>query len=137
MMKPALDLTQFHDRQQHGDITVYSTWFGDNLRPCLALIPTYRRTGFKPAVILVDDAHLWSVDTGSPFYVQQQTPRIAQALGFEPTPALCARIANLIDDHLSDLLRIPPKPAERVVVADAILTNQDGKQRHFEVKDAR
>lgn len=135
-MKPAIDLTQTHKTWVRGDITVHATWFGDELRPCIVLVPTHRRRGFKPAVITVDDAHLWCVETASPFYVQQQTPKIAEAIGITPTPANLARIANLIDDLTSELLTIPPKPAERVVVADAFLTDQDGKERHIEVKDA-
>lgn len=136
-MKHDLDLTQSHFSQQHGELTVFGTWFGEDLRQCLAIIPTYRRRGFFPAVIMLDDAYLWAIETGSPFYVQQEAPKIARALGFDPTPSLCARIANTINDHLSDLLTMPPKPAERFVAADAIMIDANGKERHFEVKDAR
>lgn len=137
-MKPAIDLTKFAWRKQQGDITVYGTWYGDNLRQCLVLVPSYRRKTpgqWGPVVVLVDDAHLWAVDTGAPFYVQQMAPKFARSLGFDPTPALCARIANLIDSHVGDLLTIPPKPAERVVVADAFLIGEDGKTRHIEVAE--
>jgi hypothetical protein len=141
-MRPDLDLTQHHFTRQRGDITLYGAWFGQALRPCLVLVPSFRRrrqagegAAFKPAVILVDDAWRWAPETGSPFYVQQEAPRIASALGFSPTPALCARIANLVADHISDLLTIPPKPAERVVVADAISTDHDGREHHREVLD--
>lgn len=134
--RPALDLTQVAWAHQHGDITVFGTWFGENLRPCIAIVPTYRsRSGFKPAVILVDDAFLWSAEFGNPGYVAMQAPQIVNSLGFDVTPQQCARIANLIQDHMSDLLTIPPKPIERVVVADAILTDQNGRQRHTEIKD--
>lgn len=138
MTKPALNLAHYHWRQQHGDITIYGTWYGENLRPCLVLIPTYKRKGqgqWGPCVVLVDDAHLWAVDTGSPFYVQQHAVKFAMSLGFEPSPQLCARIANLIDEHIGDLLTIPPKPAERHVVADAIITSESGQQRHIEITD--
>lgn len=134
-MKPALDLTQPAFTHRSGDITVYGGWFGEDLRPCLALLPSYRRRGFRPAVVLMDDAHMWDTQIGNPFYVRQEAPRMAVALGFEPTPQTCARIANLINDHLSDLLRIRPKPAERAVVADALLTDEHGRQIHHEIQD--
>lgn len=136
MTKPALDLTQTHFTQQHGDITVFGSWFGDELRPCLVLIPTYRRRGsFKPSVILIDDAYLWSTEFGIPGYVMQQAPQIAFSLGFDVTPQLCARIANMVQDHMADLLQIPPKPVELFVAADAIVTDENGRQRHTEILD--
>lgn len=133
--KPDLDLTQPAFTYIHGDITLFGAWFGESLRPCLALLPSYRRRGFKPVVVLMDDAHLWDTQIGSPFYVKQEAPRMAVALGFDPTPATCARIANLINDHLSDLLSIRPKPAELAVVADALLTDESGRQTHHEIQD--
>lgn len=136
-VKHDLDLTQTHFSQQHGDLTVLGAWFGEDLRQCLAIIPTYRRRGFAPVVVLLDDAYLWAAEAGSPFYVQQEAPKMAEALGFDPTPAVCARIANTINDHLGDLLLMPPKPAERYVAADATMIDHNGKERHFEVKDAR
>lgn len=135
-MKPVLDLTQIAWSHQQGDITIIGTWYGENLRPCMVLVPTYRsRSGYKPAVIVIDDAYLWSTEFGSPGYVAKEAPAIVQSLGFDVTPQQCARVANIIQDYMSDLLRIPPKPVERVVVADAILTDESGKQRHTEILD--
>ena len=135
-MRPDLDLTQRAWVHSYGDLTLYGSWFGEKLRPCIAILPSYRRRGFQPVVVLVDDAWRWDGNTGSPFYVQQEAPRMARALGMEPTPATCARIANLINDHLGDLLTIPPKPAERIAVADAIVTDEDGRQQHYEITEA-
>lgn len=142
MIRPDLDLTQHHFARTLGDITVYGAWFGEDVRPCLVLVPSFRKrrvlgeaAGFKPVVVLVDDAWRWDTRTGSPFYVQQEAPRMAQSLGFDVTPALCARIANLIADHLGDLLSIPPKPSQRIVVADAIRTDQDGRETHTEIAE--
>ena len=135
--RPDLDLTQRAWMQQHGDLTVYGSWFGPKLRPCIAILPSYkRRRGYHPVVVLIDDAWQWEPRTGSPLYVQTVVPEMAQALGMEPTPALCARIANLINDHLGDLLTMPPKPAERIAVADAIVTDQDGRETHKVITEA-
>lgn len=135
-MKPALDLSEIAWSKQHGDITLIGTWFGDDLRPCLVLVPSYRkRSGFRPAVVLMDDAWRWSTELGTPGYVMDQAPKIVANLGFDVTPQQCARVANLIADHIGDLLNIPPKPAAREVVADAIITSEGGKQRHIEITD--
>lgn len=136
--RPALDLTEISWSHQHGDVTMIGTWFdnGEALRPCIAIVPSYRsRDGFKPAVILVDDAWRWSAEFGQPGYVAVEAPKIVYSLGFDVTPQQCARIANLIQDHMSDLLNIPPKPVERRVVADAIRTDENGKQTHTEILD--
>ena len=134
--RPALDLTEIAWSHQHGDITFVGTWYGDELRPCIAIVPSYRsREGYKPSVILVDDIWKWSAEFGLPGYVAMEAPRIVYCLGFDVTPQQCARVANLIQDHISDLLKIPPKPVERRVVADAIRTDENGKQTHTEILD--
>lgn len=136
MTKYALDLTQTHFTKRHGDITIHGTWFGEDRRPCLVIVPTFGRRGmYRPSVILVDDAYLWSAEFGQAGYVMQQAPKIVACLGFDVTPSLCARVANLVQDHMADLLQIPPKPVELFVVADAISTDENGRQRHTEILD--
>lgn len=136
MTKPSLDLTQTHFTRPCGDITIHGSWYGDELRPCLVIVPTYGRRGYyKPSVILVDDAYLWSTEFGSVGYVMQQAPKIVAYLGFDLSAQLCARVANLVQDHMADLLQIPPKPVELFVVADAIATDENGRQRHTEILD--
>ena len=137
MTKPDIDLTKIHKKYTMGDITVYLTWFGEHNRPCLVLLPTFRsRDSYKPAVILVDDAYQWATETGSAFYVQQQSIKIAKALDFTPTPQTLARIANIIADSIGELLNIPPKPSfASKVVADAFITQENGKQKHFEITE--
>ncbi len=136
MTKHALNLSEIAWSRQHGDISIIGCWFGDELRPCLVLVPSYRkRSGFRPAVVLIDDAWRWSPDLGTPGYVMDQAPKIVANLGFDVTPQQCARVANLLADHIGDLLTIPPKPAAHEIVADAFMTDEDGKQRHFEIAD--
>lgn len=137
MTKPDIDLSKIHKKYTTSDISVYFTWYGENNRPCLVLLPTYRSRGsYKPAVILVDDAYQWATETGSPFYVQQQSIKIAKALDFAPTPQTLARIANIIADSIGELLNIPPKPSfGSKVVADAFITQENGKQKHFEMTE--
>lgn len=132
-MDYALDLTRYAFRHQRGDLTLYGTWFGkDNPRPCLVLTATYRRT--VPCVVLLENAWLWSDEVGDPGHCARSSVNFAQYLGLDYTNQItCMRVTSLIQDHLGDLIAMPPKPNERIVVADAILTDEHGKERHAEV----
>lgn len=135
-MKYALDLTRYHHKRQHGDITAFYTWFGEELRPALVLIPTYRQDNQRttPCIIPLDNAWKWDENVGDPEGCARSCFQFAGYLGLDPLSSMtCQRIASIIRDGLGELLSIPPKPDERIVVADATVTDQNGKQRHFEV----
>lgn len=137
-MKFALDLTRYHAKRQHGDITAYQTWFGPEQRPALVLIPTYRQHHEKttPCVVPLDNAWKWDEHIGDPEGCARTCVEFAGHLGLDPLSMMtCQRIASIIRDTLGELISIPPKPTESVVVADAIITDGRGKQRHAEVVD--
>lgn len=134
-MDTALNLTQSAWTRQRGDMTAYGAWFGDQLRPCIALVPTYRKQ-YKPAVVLIDDAWQWEPRTGVALYVQREAPNMARAMGFDDDSKRCAKIANFINDCLGDLLSQPPKPVERVAMADAVVTDESGNAKEFVITEA-
>lgn len=142
-MKPALDLTRYHDRHQHGDITVYLTWWlasDSGPKQCLVLVPThaqsYERT--TPCVVPMNHAWVWSEEIGDPAAAAATAMSFARALGLEASPRQAIRIRSIIVDHLDDLVRMPPMPddmREKVVLGEAKLTAREhGKVvRHHEV----
>ena len=133
----ALDLTRYHERFQHGDLAVFMTWMGDELAPCLVIVPAYYEGHEKvtPCVVPQRAAWIWSEAFGEGDHCARTSHQFCNHLRISPDPMACIRITSIIRDHISDLLAIPPAPFERVVVADAIRTDSTGKQHHTEVKD--
>ena len=130
-----LDLTQPAFQKARGELTIYGAWHGKRLRPCLVVLPTYRRG--TPLVIEVDDAWRWNPDDAQadPRHNMRLTVAFLQANGMDATnPFTAMKVASLVHDYLGDLLRIPPKPGETIVVADAIQTDRNsGKVTHREI----
>lgn len=145
LITPVLDLTTYAFRQQHGDITVYGTWWlGDKDKegywPCLVIVPTYRTfsESYAPCVVTLDLAWIWSEEHGSPEFAAETAMSFAQSLGMVPDKRTCFRIASIIREHLEDLIkRIGPRPTDhQAVVADILITDkQSGRERHTEIKD--
>lgn len=131
-----LDLTQSAFEKTRGDLMLYGSWYGKRLRPCLVVLPAHRKER-KPLVVTLDDAWAWNPDDpdASPRYT---APLIMQFLignGFDHTNIFTHhRVLSLIHDHLGDLIRMPVKPLNTVVVADAFRTDRDtGKTIHQEI----
>lgn len=138
MKKYALDLTRYWHKQQHGDITAYFTWYGENDEPALVLVPTYRQHHERavPCVVPLANAWKWDETIGDPRGCAQTCYKFADLLGLDKLSSMtCQRIASIIRDGLGDLVSIPPKPTERRVAADVIITDASGRQRHAEVID--
>lgn len=135
-LKPILDLALQHSQRTFGDITAIFTWNLHTDRPCCALVPTYtprHHERITPFVVSVDMAFEWDEATGDPAYAAHATYRACNALGMNPSPTLQVRIFNIINDCLSDLLRMPnaPRFSEGEVVADAIARDPEtGKTIH-------
>lgn len=143
VIKQVLDLTKYAWRQEHGDITVYGTWWlGDKEGPwpCMVLVPTYRQMAlnYVPCVVTLDLAWIWSEEVGDPAYAADTAMSFAQSLGIGATPKNVIRVASIIRDHIEDMIkRIPPRPtSHQDVVADIIIKDQQtGRERHAEIKD--
>lgn len=136
-MRYDLDLTKPHFEKRRGDLMLYGAWHGKRLRPCLVVLPAYRIHKAVPLVIEVDDAWQWQPDDidADPRRSAQLIGTFLLSNGMDASNTFTAmKVASLIHDHLGDLLRIPPKSTEDVVVADAFQTDRDtGKVTHKEV----
>lgn len=137
--RPFLDLNQVEWSHTYGDLTLFGTWVGDQQTPALVLVPTHNLGGDSriiPCVVPLDSAWLWAEETGDPRHVAWATWTFANNLGLEASNAFtCMRIASAIRGNLGRLLAIRPKSTERVVVADAVITDESGRQRHAEIAD--
>lgn len=134
---PLIDLKRYGFKHQHGDITVFGTWAGDNRRPCLVLVPSYRMISadrITPCVVPLVNAWKWDRRKGLPEDCALTSAAFAEALGLTPNIMTCIRITTIIHDHLDDLLKMPPeKPENQAVVAEFIRTDTDGRQHHAEI----
>jgi hypothetical protein len=131
--KPVLDLNKVHSRQQLGELTVMLTWCpadDNDFEPCMVLAPTYRAlapSSMKPCVIALSSAWKYNEDA----YLWQQARHIANILGLSPSAQYS--VAKAINDGLLDLINVPPRPLDQVVVADAIARNERGQTLHAEI----
>lgn len=133
----ALDLSRYHSRHVHGDITVYMTWWGDALEPCIVLVPT-RDEGWErttPCIVPQKQAWLWSEGIGDGRHCARASVEFLHHLRFTGSINAAMRVTSIIRDHLGDLLAMPPAPFERIVVADAIRIGNDGSEHYSEVTD--
>lgn len=133
----ALDLSRYHARFRHGDLTAILTWFGDDLMPCLALVPTYREGHERvaPCVVLQKNAWIWSESIGDGRHCALASYQFCHHLQIGQTINNCIRVTSIIRDHIDDLLGIPPAPFERVVVGEALRRDRDGREHYSEIRD--
>lgn len=135
---PDLDLTKYAFRRVKHGIVAYGTWYGRKREPALALISAVFEglPGALPCVIPLNDAFLWAEETGEPRYWARMTLRFAAALGLNPANQFDGyKVLDIIRDNLGDLVMMPPKPTEKLVVADVIRTDEYGRESHHEVTD--
>lgn len=134
---PILDLTVYHRRHTHGDITVYLTWLRDRQQTaCLVLVPPHRmgRSGLVPCVVPITRSWVWSEEIGDGRQAARTCMEFAEALGLNPANRLAVyRVASIIRDHIGDLVLMPVKPTEARVVADAVMVDPDGRSSEAEI----
>jgi hypothetical protein len=128
--KLALDLSKFHSRHEHGDITVYVTWTQHNRRPALVLVPTFvpmHHERITPCIIPLDMAYMWDEHAGNGAHCARTTQMFVANLGGNPmNPRLCFKVTDLIREHLGDLLTCPPmRDMDQVEVAFATLKDTE------------
>lgn len=143
LTRPALDLTRYHLRHRHGDITVFLTWWlaeDSGPLPCLVLVPTNDQSWERctPCVVPINHAWVWSEEKGDPVRAAKMAVGFVDALRQAPSPQSAFRVRGIIIDHLGDLLTMPPMPAsmrQRVVLGEAKVTAREAGRviRHEEV----
>lgn len=138
----ALDLTRYHFRRDVRGYAIYGTWLmlpnNQPPMPCLAILPPHHVSHERstPAVVPVLNAWAWSEEHGDPSHAARTTMAFLTAMGMKVNPVSCMSLTMAIRDSLGDLLTMPPRPGMRMVVADAIRTDEYGKQHHAEVTEA-
>lgn len=146
IIKPVLDLTRYAWTHRHGDLKVYGTWRYDSDEkawvPCMVIVPAFRRIGFErttPCIVTLDLAWIWSEESGDKLWAESVAMDFCDALGLAHNRENHLRIESIIRDHLEDLLkRVPPRPRDRTVVAEAVLTMPDGNKQSSQIEeDAR
>lgn len=157
--RPLIDLEQAVAAYQHGQIMVWMTWLRQPHRwePCIVLTQPnlYSLEGARaiPCVIPLNRAYAWLSAMAAREQQNAQHPAIladlrdvmttaaefAFTLGLNGSrPRDVFRVMQVVDDHLAELIGMPPRPAglgERHV-ADLIVTDANsGKVWEHEVRD--
>jgi hypothetical protein len=139
--KPFLDLNKRHFVRDVGDVRIYGSWCGPDKRPCLALVSRFQVIGKRtiPFVVHIDNAHLWSDAHADPAHIVEQSMKAAECLGLDTrNPRNVVKLSFLIQDHIGDLFAIPPlqsAKSDQRVLADLVVTDERGKQKHAEIRD--
>lgn len=132
----AIDLTRHHFWRELGDMVLVGTWvFNDekeDTEPALVVLPRYRPpSSVKPCVIGLSAAFKYD----DPAYLARSARHIGIALGFEDSMSRARRIAEMIHDHLPDLIRMPNDPTVTIQVGEATLQMADGSRKTLAVTD--
>lgn len=130
-----LDLTQTHFERNCGDITLFGSWFGKDRMPALVLVPTNKLGSeyIVPCVVPLSQAWVWDETTGDGAHCARVSCLFATNMGFGFDTMKIMKITSIIRDNIGELINIPPKPTERIVVADAIRTDEYGREHHSEI----
>lgn len=144
-MPAMIDLSKRHfssDANTLG-LTVIGTWLIDNdrNRPCLILIRRGEEGNdhTNPCYITVDQAYMWSTEENNPFLARgvREATHFAGVLRLSFDPSTIRQIVLLVENHLGDLLSIPPyHRVKGDVVGVAVIRDQDGNViKEVEIRD--
>jgi hypothetical protein len=131
----AIDLTRHHFKRELGELTLYGTWLynddQEDYEPALVIIPTLRRTGFKPCVVALSAAWKYNDDAR---YLAYATRIFMRDLGMTDCLTNAHKLGSLIYDHLGDLVTMPPSPTSSILVGEAVV-DIGGKKRTIQLLD--
>ena len=141
-MAYSIDISRRHWTRVKGPITLIGTWIYNEdrrWRPCMVLI----RTGDEfndhciPCVVTADKAWIWSREVGDMDECARTLAGFIDPLRLSPNDHDIITLYWLINDHLSDLLHIPPfAPEPGAVLVEAEITDpMTGKVREVEIRD--
>lgn len=137
-----IDLTRYAWRRERRGFAVYGTWLfratvGERPEPCIVIVPqravSHERT--TPAVIPLRNAWIWSEEAGDPRHAARSSATMLAAMDVPVSSLACIGFTILVRDHLGDLQHIPPYAGDTTVVADAVRTDQYGRQQHAEIRE--
>ena len=105
-MTVSIDLRRAHASHVFGEITQIMTWVNDER--AMVLLPTFRKGA--PWYIVCESAAYKYDDEA---YLASQCKKAASVLGMDESTDTWFKIATIIHDGLSDLIRMPSaQPAE-------------------------
>lgn len=129
--KPAIDLNYSLWTRNVGEYEITGTWFrhdDKNIEPCLFIRPARGlKPGCRPAVILLSSAYLYV----NPREAARTIMGLAMGMGMTDM-SQGIKLADLINDHISDLISMPPDRRKRESIGEATFTI-DGKQHTGEL----
>lgn len=136
--KPLLDLAKCHKIYRKGELVCFLTWANyddDTTEPCMVLLPKngIKHRLHKPCVVALSS--IYKYDDGQ--YAARISAAFADALGLTDSKG-AFKVFDLIDNYIDELGQMPPKPEHgQYVAADAILTDENGKKRVFEITETK
>lgn len=137
-----IDLTRYAWRREARGFAIYGTWMfrsapGVPPEPCLVITPlrtvSHERT--CPAAIPLRNAWIWAEETGDPRHAARACAAFLEAMDMPVSALACMSLTMAIRDHLGDLQHVPPWTGDTRVVADALRTDQYGRQQHAEIRE--
>ncbi len=102
-MSVSIDMRKAHASHQFGEITQILTWVNDER--AMVLLPTFRKGA--PWYIVCESAAYKYDDED---YLVTQCRKAAEVLGMAESADTWFKIAKIIHDGLSDLIRMPSSP---------------------------
>lgn len=130
----AIDLTRHQFVRHLGDLSLYGTWLWnedqENHEPALVVINAIHPRAFKPCVVALSAAYKYN----SAVYMAHLASAFVDLLGLQGSMHTAHRVAMLLEDHLGDLLKMPPNPTSTIVVADATI-GSGMNRRSLEIVD--
>lgn len=119
--KPAIDLAYSLWTREVGEYEITGTWFrhdDNNTEPCLFIRPVKGLPrGCRPAVVLLSSAYLYV----NPRDAAQTVRSLAVGMGMDGLTQW-TKLADMINDHLSDLISMPPDRRKREAIGDVEVT---------------
>lgn len=117
----AIDLTRHHFKKDRGDLSMFGTWLWNDDQeahePALVIVNRYNPRAFKPCVVALSAAYKYN----DARYMARIASAFTSLLGLQDGLVTAHKLALFIEDHLNDLLLMPPNPTTTIVVADAII----------------
>lgn len=131
---PAIDLERYQFKRELHGLALYGSWIWSEdqqtYEPCLVVLNAVYPRAFKPVVVALSAAYLYN----DARYMAHRAREFVTLLGLHDSMTTAHKVALLIEDHLHDLIMMPPNPTETVVVADASI-KANGKSRSLEIVD--
>lgn len=132
--KRVVDLSRHHFLRAVGDLVIVGTWWWckdqEAWEPCLVVTHRYRKTGFRPVLIALSAAYKYD----DPVYMAHAVKQFIELLQLQGNATVAYDIATMINDHLSDLISMPPNPTTSIIVADGSIGSGSSKKT-FEIVD--